>query len=96
MKHGTPLLLSLADDQWPVARYRATVEQAVRAESLGFESVWPVEHHLNPAVSISPCPTLLLAAIAERTTRLRLGTAIGAAPAHAPAGVAGRSRRSTW
>jgi alkanesulfonate monooxygenase SsuD/methylene tetrahydromethanopterin reductase-like flavin-dependent oxidoreductase (luciferase family) len=88
MKYGLHFLLSCADDQWPVARYRATVEQAARAESLGFESVWPVEHHLNPAVSISPCPSLLLAAIAERTTRLRLGTAIVQLPLAHPLRVA--------
>jgi alkanesulfonate monooxygenase SsuD/methylene tetrahydromethanopterin reductase-like flavin-dependent oxidoreductase (luciferase family) len=76
MKFGLHYLLSCADSQSPVQRYSETIEQATRAEALGFESVWPVEHHFNRAVSIMPCPALLLAAVAARTTTLRLGTAI--------------------
>jgi natural product biosynthesis luciferase-like monooxygenase protein len=76
MKFGLHYLLSCADEQSPVQRYRDTIEQAVRGEALGFESVWPVEQHFNRDASIMPCPTLLLAAIAERTHTLRLGTAI--------------------
>lgn len=76
MKFGLHYLLSCADTQSPVQRYRDTIEQAVRAEALGFESVWPVEQHFNRNASIMPCPTMLLAAIAERTSSLRLGTAI--------------------
>jgi alkanesulfonate monooxygenase SsuD/methylene tetrahydromethanopterin reductase-like flavin-dependent oxidoreductase (luciferase family) len=48
----------------------------VYAESLGFESVWPVEQHFNSELSISPAPLLTLSAIAERTQNLRLGIAI--------------------
>ena len=76
MKFGLHYLLSCADSQSPVHRYSETIDQATRAEALGFESVWPVEHHFNRAVSILPCPALLLAAVAARTTTLRLGTAI--------------------
>jgi natural product biosynthesis luciferase-like monooxygenase protein len=88
MQFGLHFLMSCADDQSPVARYRETLEQAVRAEALGFESVWPVEHHFNPAVSILPCPSLLLAAVAARTTALRLGTAIVQLPLAHPVRVA--------
>jgi alkanesulfonate monooxygenase SsuD/methylene tetrahydromethanopterin reductase-like flavin-dependent oxidoreductase (luciferase family) len=88
MQFGLHYLLSCADDQSPVARYRETLEQAVRAEALGFESVWPVEHHFNRAVSILPCPALLLAAVAARTTALRLGTAIVQLPLAHPLRIA--------
>ena len=88
MKFGLHYLLSCADDQSPVARYRETIDQAVRAESLGFESVWPVEHHFHRNVSILPCPALLLAAIAARTRTLRLGTAIVQLPLAHPLRVA--------
>jgi alkanesulfonate monooxygenase SsuD/methylene tetrahydromethanopterin reductase-like flavin-dependent oxidoreductase (luciferase family) len=88
MQFGLHYLLSCAANQSPAARYRDTLEQAVRAEALGFESVWPVEHHLNQAVSALPCPALLLAAIAARTRTLRLGTSIVQLPLAHPLRVA--------
>jgi alkanesulfonate monooxygenase SsuD/methylene tetrahydromethanopterin reductase-like flavin-dependent oxidoreductase (luciferase family) len=88
MKFGLHYLLSCAAGQSPVHRYRDTLEQAVRGEALGFESVWPVEHHFNRATSVLPCPALLLAAIAARTTTLRLGTAIVQLPLAHPLRVA--------
>jgi alkanesulfonate monooxygenase SsuD/methylene tetrahydromethanopterin reductase-like flavin-dependent oxidoreductase (luciferase family) len=88
MHFGLHFLLPCADNQSPQQRYRDTIEQAVRGEALGFESVWPVEQHFNRHVSIMPCPTLLLAAIAERTSRLRLGTGIVQLPLAHPMRVA--------
>jgi natural product biosynthesis luciferase-like monooxygenase protein len=88
MKFGLHYLLSCADGQSPVERYRETIEQATCAEALGFESVWPVEHHFHSSVSISPCPALLLAAIAARTRSLRLGTAIVQLPLAHPLRIA--------
>ena len=88
MKFGLHYLLSCAEGQSPAQRYRETLEQAVHAESLGFESVWPVEHHFNSAASILPCPALLLAAVAARTSTLRLGTAIVQLPLAHPMRIA--------
>ncbi len=88
MRFGLHYLRSCADGQSPASRYRETLEQATRAEGLGFESVWPVEHHFHPALSISPCPALLLAAVAARTRTLRLGTAIVQLPLAHPLRVA--------
>lgn len=53
-------------------RFRSVVEQAVRAESLGFDGVWIGEHHFCDYIVTTP--QLLLAAISERTSRVRLGT----------------------
>jgi alkanesulfonate monooxygenase SsuD/methylene tetrahydromethanopterin reductase-like flavin-dependent oxidoreductase (luciferase family) len=58
----------------PAARHRAIVEQAVRAEAAGFDSVWIGEHHFCDYVVSSP--PVLLAAIAARTERVRVGTAV--------------------
>jgi len=88
MKFGLHYQLPCDPSQSAVQRYRDTIEQAVYAESLGFESVWPVEQHFNPELSISPSPLLLLAAIAERTTKLRLGMAIVLLPLSHPIRVA--------
>ncbi|NOT53274.1 MAG: LLM class flavin-dependent oxidoreductase [Deltaproteobacteria bacterium] len=88
MKFGLHYQLPCDPTQSAVQRYRDTIEQAVYAESLGFESVWPVEQHFNPELSISPAPLLTLAAIAERTTKLRLGIAIVLLPLSHPLRVA--------
>ena len=47
MKFGLHYLLSVSESQSASQRYRDTLEQAVCAEGLGFESVWPVEQHFN-------------------------------------------------
>jgi alkanesulfonate monooxygenase SsuD/methylene tetrahydromethanopterin reductase-like flavin-dependent oxidoreductase (luciferase family) len=57
----------------PETWHAALIERAVRAETLGFHSVWIPESHFGEAGSI-PSPLLLLAAIAARTRSLRLGT----------------------
>jgi alkanesulfonate monooxygenase SsuD/methylene tetrahydromethanopterin reductase-like flavin-dependent oxidoreductase (luciferase family) len=58
----------------PAQRHRQIVELAVRCEALGFDSVWLGEHHLCDYILSSP--PVVLAAIAERTTRMRLGTGV--------------------
>lgn len=88
MDFGLHFLLSCARHQSPAQRYRDSLEQALRAEVLGFESVWPVEHHFQAEISIMPCPNLFLAAVAARTERLRLGTAIAQLPLTHPLRVA--------
>ena len=88
MKFGLHFQLPCAANQSPVRRYRDTIEQAVHAERLGFESVWPVEQHFNPDLSILPAPLLLLAAVAERTRTLRLGVAIVLLPLSHPVRIA--------
>ncbi|MDH3628718.1 MAG: LLM class flavin-dependent oxidoreductase [Acidobacteriota bacterium] len=60
-------------------RLHETVDQAVLAERLGFDTVWIAEHHFHQ-LGIVPNPAVLLAAIAERTTTLRLGPAVSVLP----------------
>jgi alkanesulfonate monooxygenase SsuD/methylene tetrahydromethanopterin reductase-like flavin-dependent oxidoreductase (luciferase family) len=88
MKFGLHYQLPCHDFQSPVQRYRETLEQAVHAEALGYESVWPVEQHFDPDLSILPSPLLLLAALAERTRHLRLGIAIVLLPLSHPVRIA--------
>lgn len=55
-------------------RHRNLVEQAVRAEQAGFTSFHLGEHHFCDYISSSP--PVVLAAVAERTTTLRLSTGV--------------------
>lgn len=60
------------------------------ADRLGFHGVWLVEHHFLPGYSHSSKPELVLAALAQRTARLRLGIAVVPLPYHHPVHVAER------
>jgi alkanesulfonate monooxygenase SsuD/methylene tetrahydromethanopterin reductase-like flavin-dependent oxidoreductase (luciferase family) len=67
----------------PAQGFRDYVDYAVEAEALGFESAFLVEHHFTGIGQVSA--TLgLLAWVAARTTRLRLGTAVLVLPWHNP------------
>jgi alkanesulfonate monooxygenase SsuD/methylene tetrahydromethanopterin reductase-like flavin-dependent oxidoreductase (luciferase family) len=79
---------SFSGAQSAVQWYRDTLEEAVYAETLGFESVWPVEQHFISDLSILSAPLLFLAAVAERTKTLRLGIAIVLLPLSHPIRVA--------
>ena len=64
--------------------YEQIFEQAELAEALGFDSVWCAEHHFSPYGGDIPNPPLLLAALAQRTKRMRLGTSGVALPINRP------------
>lgn len=74
----TPLsildLSPFGEGQTPGDGLRASIELARRAERLGYARYWLAEHHLNPGVA-GAAPHVLLAAIAEATHRIRIGTA---------------------
>ncbi len=68
--------LQIAVTPWRLAEGDASsglAEQAEIAEKLGFHSFWLPEHHFGGPASI-PAPLMLLAAVASRTQRIRLGT----------------------
>lgn len=50
------------------------LQQGILAEKLGYDYFWMTEHHFCPeGLEFSPNPLLLQAAIASRTSRIRLG-----------------------
>lgn len=60
--------------------YQQIFEQVDVAEAIGFDTVWAAEHHFTLYGGDVPSPSVLLAALAQRTRRMRLGTAGVALP----------------
>jgi limonene 1,2-monooxygenase len=73
----------------PTLAIRRAVELAVHLDQLGFDEIWFGEHHSGGAELVAS-PELLIAAAAERTTRIRLGTGVISLPYHHPFQVAER------
>lgn len=67
--------------------YAGEVDLAVRADALGYDSVWVVEHHFED-YSLCPDNLLLLAHVAGRTRSIRLGTGAVIVPWNNPLRVA--------
>jgi len=63
------------------------MELMYEAETLGFDSVWPAEHHFSE-YGYCASPQVSLAAVAARTKRIRLGTGVVVLPFHNPIRVA--------
>ena len=70
---------------------QALVDLAVRAEALGFDSVWAHDHvfnvgHVRERIGGRPYyePLTLLSYVAARTSRVRLGTSVLVLPYHNP------------
>jgi alkanesulfonate monooxygenase SsuD/methylene tetrahydromethanopterin reductase-like flavin-dependent oxidoreductase (luciferase family) len=79
--------------QWrqsPSRLYGFTIEACQEAERLGASSAWFSEHHLFDDDYLAS-PLTFAAAVAARTERIRLGTAIVIAPLHHPAELAEQS-----
>jgi alkanesulfonate monooxygenase SsuD/methylene tetrahydromethanopterin reductase-like flavin-dependent oxidoreductase (luciferase family) len=72
------------------ATYADTIDEIELADRLGFHGVWIVEHHFMRGYSHSSKPELILAALARRTSRLRLGLGVVPLPYHHPVHVAER------
>lgn len=87
---GTRLgfLLHLDGDQEPAIAYRQAIELFQWAEQLGVDSGWVIQRHFRQGREHVSAPLVLLAAIAERTSRIRLGTGVLVLPLEDPLAVA--------
>jgi alkanesulfonate monooxygenase SsuD/methylene tetrahydromethanopterin reductase-like flavin-dependent oxidoreductase (luciferase family) len=63
--------------------YEEHLEEWVAAERLGFDAVFLTEHHFT-AYNLLPSPNLMLAAVAARTERIRVGVMVNVVPFHHP------------
>ena len=60
------------------------LDQVAFADELGFHAAWLTEHHFDPYGGAIPNPAVFGAAIAQRTRRIRIGTAVTVLPLHNP------------
>ncbi|MGH7853281.1 MAG: LLM class flavin-dependent oxidoreductase [Candidatus Binatia bacterium] len=90
MRYGVFYLPSLthADRANSADRLHSLVDQAGYAEELGFDSIWLAEHHFHYFGGILSSPPVIGAAIAQRTTKIRIGTAVTLLPYHNPLRIA--------
>ncbi len=100
MVTSPPVPVSLLDrsrtrvDEPAGTALRDTVERARRADDLGLHRFWVAEHHAVPGIA-SGSPPLLMAAIAARTARIRVGSGGVMLPNHRPIVVAEQARMLT-
>lgn len=81
-------LISVVDHYSSGARsvrelYEQAIEQTVLAEQLEFRAAFFAEHHFDD-YGVVPQPAVLLAALAQRTSRILIGPAIAVLPFHDP------------
>ncbi|MEB8340842.1 LLM class flavin-dependent oxidoreductase [Streptomyces endophyticus] len=81
-------LLHLDSDLTPAEAYRQAIELFVAAEQLGYDSGWVIHRHFRQGNEHVSAPLVLLAAIAEHTSRIRLGTGVFILPLADPLAVA--------
>ena len=67
--------------------YAQLFRVAAEAERLGYDTLFVAEHHFHE-YGVVPNPAVMLAALAQRTTRIRLGSAIATLTYHDPRMVA--------
>jgi alkanesulfonate monooxygenase SsuD/methylene tetrahydromethanopterin reductase-like flavin-dependent oxidoreductase (luciferase family) len=71
-----------------VLMYKEAIAEAVHAEAVGFDAYWQTEHHFYTEIGHSSAPEIVLAALSQRTSRLRLGLGVVVLPCNHPYRVA--------
>tara|TARA_B100000949_G_scaffold186358_1_gene168609 strand:+ start:1554 stop:2672 length:1119 start_codon:yes stop_codon:yes gene_type:complete len=71
-------------------RHWEMLEQVALGDELGFQSVWLADHQFRTEWSHSSAPDVTLAAISQRTSRIRLGIAVAVPPVQHPLHIAAR------
>ncbi len=64
----------------PAVAFAQSFEQVDAAERMGLDAMWLAELHFNPERSVLSSPMMLAAAIAQRTKKMRIGTAVQVLP----------------
>src|SRR5262245_31262088 len=73
-----------APGQTHAERYAEVFDLIARGEELGFDVAWLAELHFGGAFSLLSSPLMMVPVIAQRTRRIRIGTAVTLLPLHHP------------
>ena len=84
MQFGVFYQLPHDPNQTHAQRYDEMIDLICYAETLGFDVAWLAEIHFSGAFSILSSPLMVIPAIAARTQRIRLGTAVTVLPLQNP------------
>jgi alkanesulfonate monooxygenase SsuD/methylene tetrahydromethanopterin reductase-like flavin-dependent oxidoreductase (luciferase family) len=68
--------------------FAQAIKEYALADELGWDTAWVAEHHFTAEYGVLGNPSMMLAALARETTRIRLGSAIHILPFHDPVRVA--------
>lgn len=89
LKNGIFLAPFHPVDEDPTLAIQRDMELIEHLDRLGYDEAWIGEHH-SAGFEIIPSPELFIAAVAERTKRIRLGTGVVSLPYHNPLMAANR------
>jgi limonene 1,2-monooxygenase len=89
MKFGAFLAPHHPIGEHPMLQFRSDLDLVERLDKLGYDEFWCGEHHSTGWEMIAS-PEMFLAAAAERTARIKLGTGVVSLPYHHPFIVAQR------
>ena len=67
----------------PATQYREKIALVQEAERLGFGHYYVAEHHVSP-LDLAPSPSVFLAALAQATSTIRIGTGVFVLPLYHP------------
>ena len=88
MEFGSFMEFHTREDQSQTSAFEESFNHVSIAEELGLDAVWLAESHFNPARSVLSAPLVIAAAIAGRTKRIRIGTAVQVLPLGNPIRIA--------
>jgi alkanesulfonate monooxygenase SsuD/methylene tetrahydromethanopterin reductase-like flavin-dependent oxidoreductase (luciferase family) len=88
MRFGVFFQAPEAPGQTHAERYGEMFGRIALAETLGFDVAWLAELHFGGAFSLLSNPLMVAPVIAQRTQRIRIGTAVSLLPLHHPLSVA--------
>ncbi len=88
MRFGTFFQAPEADGRSHAERYAEMIDLIALADQLGFDVAWLAELHFGGAFSLLSNPLMAVPVIAQRTRRIRIGTAVTLLPLHHPLSLA--------